>query len=53
MTGSVPHSLCMRGQGAASQLSGFQNTLPLHAFQTGFTVKLVLEISWPWEIFLQ
>lgn len=38
--GSVPHSLCVRGEGAASQLSVFQNTLPLHGFQIGCALKL-------------
>lgn len=61
-TGSVPHSLCVRGEGAASQLSVFQNTLPFHSFQTGFTLKLCWKhlglgrffsgedfILWAWE----
>lgn len=38
--GRVPHSLCVRGERAASQLSVFQNTLPLHGFQTGCALKL-------------
>lgn len=60
--GSVPHSLCVRGEGAASQLSIFQSTLPFHSFQTGFTLKLCWKhlglgrffsgedfIPWAWE----
>lgn len=38
--GKVPHSLCVRGQGVASQLSVFQNTLPSHGFQTGPALQL-------------
>lgn len=39
--GKVPHSLCVRGQGAVSQLSVFQNTLPFHGFQAALLCNCV------------
>lgn len=34
VVGRVPHSLCVSGEGAASQRSLFQKTLPSHSVQT-------------------
>lgn len=36
----VPHSLCVRGQGAVSQLSIFKNTLPFQDFQASPPLQL-------------
>lgn len=38
-SGSVLHSLRVRGKGTPSQVSIFQNTLPFHSFQIGCTLK--------------